>query len=127
MESIKNRSDFLKAARNGVFVSSKYIIFQAIENNLNVTRVGFTATKKIGIAVIRNRVKRRMRAAVRIVLDELGLIGVDYVFIARKMILSCSVNDLFLSIKNGMLCTNAKILKISKYPETLKKSSEINA
>lgn len=127
MESIKNRSDFLKAARNGVSVSSTYIIFQAIENNLNITRVGFTATKKIGIAVIRNRVKRRMRAAVRMVLDELGLIGVDYVFIARKMILSCSVNDLFSSIKNGMFCTNAKILKISKYPETLKKSSEINA
>ena len=44
---------------------------------------GFTATKKIGNAVIRNRAKRRLRAASRQLLPRFGVAGADYVFIAR--------------------------------------------
>ena len=44
---------------------------------------GFTATKKIGNAVIRNRAKRRLREAARLLLPLHGLPGNDYVFIAR--------------------------------------------
>ncbi len=47
-------------------------------------RVGFTATKKVGNAVIRNRAKRRLRAAARLLLPLYGRPGVDYVFIARN-------------------------------------------
>jgi len=46
-------------------------------------RVGFTATRKIGGAVVRNRAKRRLREAARAILPELGTAGFDYVFIAR--------------------------------------------
>lgn len=45
---------------------------------------GFTATKKIGNAVIRNRAKRRLRAAARQLLPCHGRPGWDYVFIARQ-------------------------------------------
>ncbi|MEZ5999760.1 ribonuclease P protein component [Hyphomonas sp.] len=45
---------------------------------------GFTATKKIGNAVIRNRAKRRLREAARQLLPRLGQPGWDYVFIARQ-------------------------------------------
>lgn len=44
---------------------------------------GFTATRKIGGAVIRNRSKRRLREAVRLLLPLHGMPGFDYVFIAR--------------------------------------------
>ena len=44
---------------------------------------GFTATKKIGNAVIRNRAKRRLREAARVLLPQHGKPGWDYVFIAR--------------------------------------------
>lgn len=44
---------------------------------------GFTATKKVGNAVVRNRAKRRLRAASRELLARCGIAGVDYVFIAR--------------------------------------------
>ncbi|MFT5776306.1 ribonuclease P protein component [Hyphomonas sp.] len=44
---------------------------------------GFTATKKVGNAVVRNRAKRRLREAARLLLPRLGHPGIDYVFIAR--------------------------------------------
>jgi ribonuclease P protein component len=47
-------------------------------------RVGFTATRKIGGAVVRNRAKRRLREAARSLLPRLGRAGVDYVFVARQ-------------------------------------------
>ncbi|UVO51809.1 ribonuclease P protein component [Sphingomonas sp. SUN019] len=46
-------------------------------------RVGFTVTKKIGNAVVRNRMKRRLRALVRDVLPERGIIGADHILIGR--------------------------------------------
>jgi ribonuclease P protein component len=46
-------------------------------------RAGFTATKKIGNAVQRNRAKRRLREAARLLLPLHGRVGSDYVFIAR--------------------------------------------
>lgn len=46
--------------------------------------LGFTATKKIGSAVIRNRARRRLREAARKLMPELGQAGVDYVLVARQ-------------------------------------------
>ena len=49
----------------------------------SVVRVGFTATKRIGGAVVRNRAKRRLREAMRLVGAPLTSAGCDYVLIAR--------------------------------------------
>ena len=46
-------------------------------------RVGFTVTKKIGGAVVRNRMKRRFRALARAILPEQGVPGADHVLIGR--------------------------------------------
>lgn len=46
-------------------------------------RVGFTVTKKIGNAVVRNRMKRRLRALAREILPEAGISGADHVLIGR--------------------------------------------
>jgi ribonuclease P protein component len=46
-------------------------------------RVGFTVTKKIGNAVVRNRMKRRFRALAREILPEKGIAGADHVLIGR--------------------------------------------
>ena len=48
-------------------------------------RVGFTASKKIGNAVLRNRAKRRLRAIAREVLPVSGVPGWDYVLVARPV------------------------------------------
>ena len=46
-------------------------------------RVGFTVTKKIGNAVVRNRMKRRLRALARDILPDGGMGGADHVLIGR--------------------------------------------
>jgi ribonuclease P protein component len=48
-----------------------------------VVRVGFTASRKVGNAVVRNRAKRRLRAAASQILADQGTPGTDYVLIAR--------------------------------------------
>ena len=46
-------------------------------------RVGFTVTKKIGGAVVRNRMKRRFRALAREIVPTKGIAGADHVMIGR--------------------------------------------
>ncbi len=47
-------------------------------------RVGFTVTKKIGGAVVRNRMKRRFRALAREIVPGKGIAGADHVMIGRS-------------------------------------------
>ncbi|MDQ2877620.1 MAG: ribonuclease P protein component [Pseudomonadota bacterium] len=49
-----------------------------------VMRIGYTVTKKIGNAVVRNRMNRRLRALARDLLPESGLRGADHVLIGRQ-------------------------------------------
>lgn len=69
----------------------------------NGARAGFTATKKIGNAVIRNRAKRRLREAARYLLPELGLAGYDYVFIARGRTAECDWTALLDDTRNALI------------------------
>ena len=66
-------------------------------------RVGITASRKVGKAVARNRVRRRLRAAAREVLRQHGMTGCDYVLIGRAATLSrpfpALVADLTTAIK----------------------------
>lgn len=81
--SLKKRAEFL-FVREGRYAAKGGIVIQMRENPAHKTiRVGFTATKKIGNAVTRNLAKRRLRQIARAVLPQLGLVGHDYVFIAR--------------------------------------------
>ncbi|ESQ73532.1 ribonuclease P [Asticcacaulis sp. AC402] len=66
------------AARTGVVVQAR-----PRGDDSDDIQVGFTATKKIGNAVVRNRVKRRLREAAQALLPDFGRPGHDYVFIAR--------------------------------------------
>ena len=83
MRTIPSRAVFLAARSNGVKALSRGLVIQAIENQEPQWRIGFTATKKIGNAVTRNRARRRMRALARNYLVPLAQPGTDYVLIAR--------------------------------------------
>ncbi len=82
---LKRRSEFLAAAK-AAYCARGAILIQ-LRNRGDGSpeiRVGFTATRKIGGAVIRNHAKRKLREVARALLPDLGLGGCDYVFIARS-------------------------------------------
>ena len=83
-ETLRNRPDFLRAASARRQGTASFML-QARDrgDDTPAVRIGFTASKKIGNAVLRNRAKRRMRAVVRAVLPSLARPGWDYVLVAR--------------------------------------------
>lgn len=83
IRSLKKRADFLRLrnCRGGSFKG--FLVLSAPGGEPGVTRLGITVTKKIGNAVVRNRIKRRLRAAGREILPLHGQAGHDYVLIAR--------------------------------------------
>ena len=84
IERLKKRSEFLACAKAPPHAKGAVVVQARLRGDDDPrVRVGFTATKRIGGAVQRNRAKRRMREAARLILPELGRPGFDYVFIAR--------------------------------------------
>lgn len=91
MLRLKKRADFVNC-RHGVKVHTPVFTLQLVRraegalpsDEDNALRVGFTVTKKTGNAVMRNRIKRRLREAVRHAPLNPGLAGCDVVLIARE-------------------------------------------
>ena len=115
---LKKRADFLRLTRARTRTASTGLVLQAQPMPATITgqergdrpdmRVGFTASKKVGNAVRRNRAKRRLRALAAEVLAERGAAGHDYVLIARPATVTrdyCDLrDDLHFSLKRlGLL------------------------
>lgn len=84
IERLKKRAEFLACARAPACARGAVLVQARPRDDDNpLIRAGFTATKRIGGSVQRNRAKRRMREAARLLLPAHALPGVDYVFIAR--------------------------------------------
>ena len=90
MDRLTTRADFLRAAR-GIRRVEGAVTLETCKTpdpaQPGCVRVGFTASKKIGNAVARNRAKRRLRAAAYALLPLSGRAGHDYVLVARAGIL----------------------------------------
>ena len=91
LQRLTRRPQFLAAAK-GVSAARGAVLCQVLARDPAdrhapdpaALRVGFTATRRLGGAVVRNRAKRRLREAARALLPLLGQSGCDYVFIARQ-------------------------------------------
>ena len=92
VERLKKRREFLKVAASGRVAASKTVVVQALfsescdslaDKSRHRVRVGFTASRRVGGAVIRNRAKRRLRALIDSHLLPVKKKPVDIVLIAR--------------------------------------------
>jgi len=71
-------------------------------------RIGFTASRKVGIAVERNRARRRLKAAAEAILPKAGEPGFDYVVIARGGTLTRPFADLLADLETALKRVHAK-------------------
>ncbi len=88
LERLRRRADFLRVAGGRRKWVAPGLILQTLPRGdadpaPAVLRVGFTASRKVGIAVVRNRARRRLRAAAAAVMSAHAAGGHDYVLIAR--------------------------------------------
>jgi ribonuclease P protein component len=84
-QRLPRRADFLRLAAKGRKIPKPGVVMQALRvDSGEELRVGYTATKKLGNAVARNRTKRRLREAARLSLGARDLRGVELVLIGRQ-------------------------------------------
>ncbi len=86
-------SDFLRVRRQGHSWAHPLLVVSADRNELGVTRFGFIVSRRIGKAVVRNRVKRQLREAVRCHLGEVPA-GWDVVILAKAPITEARFADI---------------------------------
>ncbi len=95
LKTIKSRADFLRAQKHGKRWVSKSVIVQSVPNDDDTQRIGYTVSKKVNKrAVVRNRIKRRLRALACDILPSHAAAGYDYVFIGRAETATRDYKDL---------------------------------
>ena len=102
---LRKRQDFVRIGKTGRRAGSRFFSLQvaAISPQLRSTsaiRVGFTATKKVGNAVERNRARRRMRVLADSVLSEYVMPDGDCVLLARRPLLDAKYDQLARELKD---------------------------
>ena len=110
---LRRRPEFVAVAKSGRRSAAPGLILQAARrpegSNLPpAPRIGFTASRKVGIAVARNRARRRLKAAAAAVLPQAGEPGFDYVVIARSETLTRPFADLLADLETALKRVHAK-------------------
>ena len=111
--TLRQRADFLKLQTTGQKWVTPAFVIQLLANpdSAEPVSIGFTATKKLGGAVIRNRCKRRLRAMCDEAVDNFEIKGIQMVIIARQEALTRDFVQLTKDLnwalrKLGMVKTN---------------------
>ena len=110
---LKRRPEFLAVAASRRRWVAPGLILQAVRRPEDsdlppVPRIGFTASRKVGIAVVRNRARRRLKAAAEQVLPRHGALRFDYVAIARTETATRPFAELVADMTTAMERLNAK-------------------
>lgn len=103
IERLKKRADFLACAQAPSCAKGAVVVQARPRDDQPLVRAGFTATKRVGGSVVRNRAKRRMREAARLLLPQLAQPGFDYVFIARGGVTTRPWERLLDDVKSALL------------------------
>lgn len=96
-ESLKKPSEFSKVYKRGKSFADKNIVVYYMPNQLGITRVGFSISKKVGNSVVRNRVRRLIRESFRVNFDFVGTY--DIIFVARVRSSGVEYHEMTKSLK----------------------------
>jgi ribonuclease P protein component len=102
---VRRRGDFVRASKSGARLSRPAFALQMAERRDDAegaARFGFTVTKKVAGAVGRNRIRRRLKEALRLIAGAGARVGRDYVFIARPAALTMPFDDILSQMADGL-------------------------
>lgn len=105
---IKKRKEFNYIFRNGQVINSKYVNLLTTSSKLKKFKVGISVSKKVGKAVVRNKVKRRIKEAVN---KQINLLQTktNYIFVAKVGSSEASFNQIFDCVKYCLTKLNSSI------------------
>lgn len=113
LERLKCRRDFLAASKGARFQTRAFTLQAVAAEDVTSTRparFGVTVTKKIGGAVVRNRIRRRLREAVRLMADNPARSGHDYVIFARREALATPFASMTEDLRRAVVGVHAVLL-----------------
>ncbi|PTV97907.1 ribonuclease P protein component [Halanaerobium saccharolyticum] len=100
MESLKKNKEFKKVYENGSSYATRNLVIYCLNYEKGKkNRYGLSVSKKIGNAVVRNRLKRRLREIIREFEREKEFKGYDIIFIARKPVVNLDYHRLKKDVK----------------------------
>ena len=106
MDRLRQRADFLAVANGARISSSAFTLQSRCRDDLGPIRVGFTVTKKNGNAPERNRIRRRLRAAVRALDAKADFVAMrphhDYVLVGRRAALTCDFSTMLDDLRSAL-------------------------
>ncbi len=110
--SLRSMMEFKKVYSLGNNYWNRNLILYVRKNEINFTRIGYSITKKIGNAVVRNKIRRRMKEIIRLNYNDL-LEGYDLVLIPKRNVVDITYEELENAILH--ILQISKLLKIEWY------------
>ncbi|HXW26474.1 MAG TPA: ribonuclease P protein component [Xanthobacteraceae bacterium] len=99
---MRQRADFLAAAAGAKASAAAFTLQARARHDRGPPRVGFTVSKKVGNAVERNRVRRRLREIVRLAAADRMRPGLDYVLIGRRAALAMPFESMIAQLDGAL-------------------------
>ena len=108
-QSLKQNHLFRRLYQRGKSAAGRYVVVYCRKNGLPYNRLGLTVSTKVGHAVVRNRIRRRLREAYRLSEGQF-LSGYDIVIVARTRAASATYQEL----SQGLMAASRKLGLIRK-------------
>ena len=108
-DGIKKDSDFRRVYQRGKSLADRNLVIYTMKNKSDKSRIGISISKKVGKAHVRNRIRRCIKEAYGLNIDERVQAGYDMVFIARISAADKDYREIERSLK--YICKKANIIK----------------